>query len=179
MVGTHKSHQHEYTGDGGQCKTRYYGRSCRSVELAENNQFRYVLTSMCCLSLMGTYLDDEGRSLSSQLKEAHKMKTRHEDLFEEFTADFPPDVIEHWVGIIEAWNMDPSKPNPYEEVETGQIESAVYCSTLIGIPVTTMAKIRLELSEEELGRVMSGSVPPHQMSPHSFLHLGLDLEEQQ
>ena len=44
-----------------------------------------------------------------------------------------------------------------------------------------MAKVRLELAEEELGRAraISGSVPGHEVSPHSFLHLGMELEEQQ
>jgi hypothetical protein len=61
--------------------------------------------------------------LAAQLKEAHTMKRRHKELLEEFSAEFPPDVISQWVETIIAWNMDPSSTNPYEEVENGEM----YC----------------------------------------------------
>jgi hypothetical protein len=47
------------------------------------------------------------------------MKVRHEELLEDFSAEFPPEVIERWTKDIEAWNADPNNPNPYEDVETG------------------------------------------------------------
>jgi hypothetical protein len=60
-----------------------------------------------------------GKTLAAQLCQAHKMKVRHEELLEDFSAEFPPEVIQRWTKDIEAWNADPSKPNPYEDVEMG------------------------------------------------------------
>lgn len=51
--------------------------------------------------------------------------------------------------------------------------------TYLLLPVSTMAKVRLELAEEELKRATSGSASVHDVSPNAFLHIGLDLEEHQ
>lgn len=67
-----------------------------------------------------------GQMLAVQLKEAFKMKQRHEELLDEFSAEFPPDVISQWVEMIETWNEDPSSPNPYEEVDNGEIYCSLY-----------------------------------------------------
>ena len=53
------------------------------------------------------------------------MKRRHEELLDQFSAEFPPEVILQWVKMIEAWNVDPSNPNPYEEIENGKIYRSV------------------------------------------------------
>jgi hypothetical protein len=47
------------------------------------------------------------------------MKVRHEELLEDFSAEFPPEVIERWIKDIEAWDANPNNRNPYEDVETG------------------------------------------------------------
>jgi hypothetical protein len=62
-----------------------------------------------------------GMALALQLKEAHTMKSKHEELLEQFTAEFTPSVIAQWTNAIDAWNSDPSNPNPYEEVEIGEL----------------------------------------------------------
>jgi hypothetical protein len=121
----------------------------------------------------------KGTALSLQLNEAHKMKIRHEELLEEFTAGFSDEIVSGWVSKIEAWNADSTQPNPYEEVESCEGLFVIAAWLVQFFSATTMAKVRLELTEEELGRAISGSVPAHEISPHSFLHLGMDLEEQQ
>jgi hypothetical protein len=62
-----------------------------------------------------------GKTLAVQLCQAYKMKVRHEELLEDFSAEFPPEVIQRWTKNIEAWNADPSNPNPYEDVESGMM----------------------------------------------------------
>jgi len=64
-----------------------------------------------------------GKSFKNQLEQAFKMKLRHEELLAQFTAQFDPGLTEQWMAAIEAWNLDSSKPNPYEETERGEIES--------------------------------------------------------
>jgi hypothetical protein len=62
-----------------------------------------------------------GTALAVQLKEAHKMRSKHEELLQQFTEEFPLSVIAQWTNTIDAWNSDPSNPNPYEEVEIGEL----------------------------------------------------------
>ena len=62
-----------------------------------------------------------GATLASQLQEAIQMKIKHEELLARFTAKFSPDVIDKWTKMIEAWDLDHSKPNPYEEPENGML----------------------------------------------------------
>lgn len=47
------------------------------------------------------------------------MYTTHQQLFEEFTATFPPEVVAGWGQMITEWEGDMSKPNPYEEPAKG------------------------------------------------------------
>ena len=42
-----------------------------------------------------------------------------------------------------------------------------------------MAVVHLELAEEELHAVKQGVIPIHNVSLNTFLHVGLELEEQQ
>ena len=44
---------------------------------------------------------------------------------------------------------------------------------------STIADIKLELSREELDEAERGILPPHDISPNTFLIVGLELEEQQ
>ena len=74
--------------------------------------------------------------LAVQLKEAHKMKRWHQELLDEFSVEFPPDVISQWVEMIEAWNADPSRPNPYEEIENGEICCSIYSRSRFGCLLT-------------------------------------------
>ena len=60
-----------------------------------------------------------GRFLATQFEEAMKMKMKHGILLTRFTAKFAPEVIEKWTKMVEVWDQDHSKPNPYEEPENG------------------------------------------------------------
>lgn len=44
---------------------------------------------------------------------------------------------------------------------------------------TTERDIRLQLVKEEEAEASRGVLPPHDVSPSSFLHAGLELEDQQ
>jgi len=44
------------------------------------------------------------------------MKSKHEDIFKQFTATFSPTVIQDWTATVERWELNPSKAkNPYKE----------------------------------------------------------------
>ena len=115
-----------------------------------------------------------------QLQQAYKLKIRQEAVFAQFTAKFAPEVVDRWAAMIDAWETDHQKPNPYEDVGKGRLSLLVLIYlALILVLASTMAQVRLELAEEELDKAKRGSAPNHDILPNVFLQLGLELEEQQ
>jgi len=49
------------------------------------------------------------------------MKLKQEAILAQFTARFAPEVVDKWSKVIDDWDVDPEKPNPYEEVGTGRV----------------------------------------------------------
>jgi hypothetical protein len=61
-----------------------------------------------------------GASLLTQLAKAIVMEKKHREAFEKFTATFPSDVVAKWDKMVDDWDADMSKPNPYEEPVAGK-----------------------------------------------------------
>ncbi|TDL13469.1 hypothetical protein BD410DRAFT_846920 [Rickenella mellea] len=104
-----------------------------------------------------------GPSLCAKLRDAISNQAKHRVLFQEFRSTFSEDLIQQWDGMIAAWNLDNTKPDPYSETEN----------------VTTLADVRLELAKEDAVRLEDGQLARHNVTPSAFLYMGLDLEEQQ
>ncbi|KAI0743720.1 hypothetical protein C8Q80DRAFT_1122131 [Daedaleopsis nitida] len=102
-------------------------------------------------------------TLLVNLKHARTMSVKQCDIFQEYTANFPADVILKWTNMINAWEKDPTRPDPYEEP----------------IIKTTLNQVRLELAQEEARDAQQGIISPHKMSQSVFLQTGIELEEQQ
>jgi hypothetical protein len=64
-----------------------------------------------------------GASLLMQLKKAIFMYKKHRDAFEKFSITFPLDVTAQWDKMVDDWDTDKSKPNPYEEPIAGTYTS--------------------------------------------------------
>ena len=61
-----------------------------------------------------------GVSLLTQLAKAIVMEKKHREAFEKFTATFPSDVVAKWDKMVDDWDADMSKLNPYEEPVAGK-----------------------------------------------------------
>ena len=48
------------------------------------------------------------------------MRSKHEEIYDRFTAKFDPEVVGKWKMMIEEWDKDPNKPDPYAEPAVGQ-----------------------------------------------------------
>jgi hypothetical protein len=108
------------------------------------------------------------------------MRTKHKELFVKFDATFKRATVEVWEKMVQEWERDNEKPNPYAEPinSTYFIYSSMYC--LMCIPLaTTEHDIRLQLLEEEVADSSQGVLLPHDTSPSLVLRTGLELEEQQ
>ncbi|KIM80240.1 hypothetical protein PILCRDRAFT_9784 [Piloderma croceum F 1598] len=104
-----------------------------------------------------------GKALVTQLQKAVIMHKKHSEAFEKFSTTFPADVVAKWDQMVDEWDNNKSKPNPYEEPIAG----------------TTMTDVKLELAKEEEADAGRGIIRSHETSPSTFLTVGLDLEEQQ
>jgi hypothetical protein len=47
------------------------------------------------------------------------MDKKHRDSFVQFSATFPTNVIEKWEKMVNEWDADMTKKNPYEEPVAG------------------------------------------------------------
>ncbi|KIJ12995.1 hypothetical protein PAXINDRAFT_14205 [Paxillus involutus ATCC 200175] len=71
-------------------------------------------------------------------------------------------VHDVWLAMIRAWENDMLKPNPFYKPKIH----------------TTRANIHLKLAEEEAADAARGILPLHEVTLSAWLHVGLDLEEQ-
>ena len=109
------------------------------------------------------------------------MSAKHTEVFEKFSATFPPETVVRWVRMVEHWEEDPKAPNPYNEPEQSKylhIYIYIYSSTDF-ISATTMQDVRLELAQEETRQLASGHVNRHKVTMTGFFSMGFDIEDQQ
>jgi len=109
------------------------------------------------------------------------MSAQHTEIFEKFSATFPPETVARWVRMVERWEGDPKAPNPYNEPEQCKSFSRSVCiQTITDITTaTTLQDVRLELAQNETVQLASGHVPRHKVSMMGFFSMGFDIEDQQ
>ncbi|KAK0493690.1 hypothetical protein EDD18DRAFT_1356144 [Armillaria luteobubalina] len=60
----------------------------------------------------------QGDTLLRKIKDAIPKASDHEDRFECFTASLPQSDVAKWTKMVEAWEMDRNKPNPFARTVT-------------------------------------------------------------
>ncbi|KAF9503087.1 hypothetical protein BS47DRAFT_1369804 [Hydnum rufescens UP504] len=82
---------------------------------------------------------------------------------DETQTGLPPESVTQWEAMIEIWNHDWTKPNPYE----------------FSVSNMTQADIHKELIEVEHVSILNGELPIHATSASSFLAVGFEIEDAQ
>ncbi|KAJ7805644.1 hypothetical protein B0H13DRAFT_1670300 [Mycena leptocephala] len=100
--------------------------------------------------------------LRRRLDRAQSELKEQKEAFEEFSAQQAERVPE-WKQRVVAFELDQTKPNPYE----------------ITVKGLTEAQVRLQFAKEEAAEVARGLPALHDVSASSFITAGLDLEEEQ
>ena len=99
--------------------TRGAGRTCgEEVETtwSSTNALGPSMREMASfLSLKTHYLI--GTLFSKCFQEVVLMSAKHMEIFEKFSATFPPETVRRWVQMVERWENDPKAPNLYNETE--------------------------------------------------------------
>ncbi|KAJ8695381.1 hypothetical protein PTI98_007984 [Pleurotus ostreatus] len=105
-----------------------------------------------------------GLSLRRKYRIAVVEAKRHKELFEEFSESVDnPELIKSWTEMIQDWEQDKSKPNPYVSASAHEGETSV----------------KLKLMEAEHQDIESGMTYGSEKSATGFLAMGLALEESQ
>lgn len=56
-----------------------------------------------------------GQLFYKHFKDAVVMKNKHQEAFELFSSSFASSTITKWSEMVREWEVDRTKPNPYEE----------------------------------------------------------------
>ncbi|KAJ7875574.1 hypothetical protein B0H14DRAFT_2568720 [Mycena olivaceomarginata] len=103
-----------------------------------------------------------GALLKKRLLRAIPERNFQRDSLATFTEN-QADHVAGWMAMVEAFEEDSTKPNPYELPKSGATEH----------------DIRKDLVQEEATAEAGGLLPIHNVSPSAFIIAGLDLEERQ
>ncbi|TDL14220.1 hypothetical protein BD410DRAFT_846231 [Rickenella mellea] len=104
-----------------------------------------------------------GPSLLRKMKLAVPQRNEHTKSYLAFTKEIGKVNARKWTELINEWDVDKKKENPYE----------------IKHNTITLADVRLSLAREEDVVVQDGATFLHEVTPSVLLTTGLDLEEQQ
>ncbi|KAI0047219.1 hypothetical protein FA95DRAFT_1465725, partial [Auriscalpium vulgare] len=104
-----------------------------------------------------------GAYFQKGLREALLWQAKSAAQFQSSSATFPESTTEKWCKMVEDWELNKKKRDPYAEPSYS----------------ITTADVRLQLANEEAQATARGDTPAHSMSPSIFIQTGLDLEDQQ
>ncbi|KAK0488218.1 hypothetical protein EDD18DRAFT_1335263 [Armillaria luteobubalina] len=99
------------------CQEKY----CMSFHI-HVGRWALVIDGRNWINILGTSI---GRKMCRKIKDAVPKASDHEDRFERFTASLPQGDVVKWTTMVEAWEMDRNKTNPFARtVASIQLESS-------------------------------------------------------
>ncbi|KAK0486702.1 hypothetical protein EDD18DRAFT_1311625 [Armillaria luteobubalina] len=109
--------------------------------------------------------ESQGDTLLCKIKDAVPKASKHEDRFERFTASLPQSDVATWSEMVEAWEVDRNKPNPFAWTIASKTEAAMH----------------LQLAREDAQDEMAGldGDALHTTSPKGMISQGIQLESSQ
>ena len=91
---------------------------------------------------------------------------------------FDPAIVDKWRKMRDEFDLDGSKPNPYEELDnrTFMFLAAVAPTSSNQFKDVTMAQLKLELLKEEAKELSEGT-SAHKVSAGAFLRKAIEIED--
>lgn len=99
--------------------------------------------------------------------------------FNELTANLKPESVAAFTVAVEAWEADPTQPNPFVSVADGMFSnlSLIIFLCLSGTPAVTENDVKLALAQEEAVEILQGSgIIHHTLPPSVLVTAGMELE---
>ena len=87
-----------------------------------------------------------------------------------------PTTVDEWRKMRDEFDLDQSKPNPYEEVDNRACSFNNYLILSDQSPDVTLAELKLELLKEE-AREQVGHGPSPKVSPGAFFRKAIEIED--
>jgi hypothetical protein len=119
--------------------------------------------------------------LARKLRLAIPEKLEKYEEWATFSAVLDPLQVAEWTKDVEAWEFDPSCPNPFQSRVQG--EQTQFCCIVIiidrPVKVPNQADVRLELARQDMQEVEDNSFVRSDVSPSATINLGMELEDQQ
>jgi hypothetical protein len=81
--------------------------------------------------------------------------------------------------MVHTWNINHSKPNPYEEVEEGECLWIHWTNCYLFPKAVNFKNLRKELAEEEMWELDWGEPVLHKVLAQAFIHQAFSLQDQQ
>ncbi|KAI0037791.1 hypothetical protein FA95DRAFT_1585548 [Auriscalpium vulgare] len=104
-----------------------------------------------------------GNLMKAALKRAVRFRAQQRVAFDDFDKAIPEDTRKMWEAMVQAFNKDRKKANPYSEP----------------VQTTTLADVRIQLADEEALDAVRGQLSLHETTASVFLSVGMELEDQQ
>ncbi|KII87217.1 hypothetical protein PLICRDRAFT_112660, partial [Plicaturopsis crispa FD-325 SS-3] len=106
-----------------------------------------------------------GPSLLRKMKESVPERGDHVWAFTQLSANMPPDAVKTWTEMVEAWEADNTRQNPFKST----------------VKTPTQADVRRELAVAEADDIARGDTEllHDTVSPTILITTGFDIEEQQ
>ena len=96
-----------------------------------------------------------------------------------FDVTFPESFRQEWLMMIQSWERDKTKQNPYTHKEKGILfPRHDYPHTYVYL-ASNVAEVRQKLAEADEAAIRQGSASPHQVPGSIFIRNGLEIEENQ
>jgi hypothetical protein len=113
------------------------------------------------------------------LDNAKLEQVKHTEVFETFSLE-QAERVPAWKAMVEEFEEDGTKKNPYEAEVKGKSIFGCDSSQSDGISAGLMEmQLRLQFAAEEEEEAAKGVPQVHEVSPSTFIAAGLDLEDEQ
>jgi hypothetical protein len=88
-------------------------------------------------------------------------------------------VVNTWSAMLDAFYLDPSNPNPFEEPAPGTFTLLPRLLPLNAKTGVTLDDLKYELTRLDSSLRTSGTFYPHETTPSQFILQALEVEDQQ
>lgn len=120
-----------------------------------------------------------GKTLERNLRRSLAWKKSQRGVATLISGAYSTATIEKWNKMRDEFDLDNSKPNPYEEVDNRRSLSSNFLGLFLTSPIdVTMHQLKMELLKEE-ARELSQGGPLHQVSAGAFLRKAVEIEDRQ
>jgi hypothetical protein len=117
-----------------------------------------------------------GTSLEKSLRRSLAWSKSQREAAKLMSGSFETAIVDSWRKMREAFDLDQTKPNPYEEVDNRAFfPRQIFLFPPDWFPDVTMAKLKLDLLKEE-AKESSGRAQPHKVSAGAFFRKAIEIE---